>query len=320
MITTPPEMRAKTFDLSMSTWTLAAIGVLFETDLADQLASPRTLDELASAMPKPRLQRVLDLVATAGVIVADAGRYRLAEGAKPFVNQPMRASLTGDIRSQLMQPLSFLDAPAQPGWSHTDPRLLQAQGDASIAVPMMFKQMLVPSLGDLAARLDKPGARFLDVGVGVGAIAIGMCRTYPKLSVGGIDPNDHPLAIARDSVAKAGLADRIELRHAGVEALRDDAAFELAWLPAFFISPAVATDALARLHASLRPGGWIVLGVFFSPDARVQAVGSLVTDLWGGVSWTPAETEAQLARAGFSHVRVLPGPPGSPATMLVAQR
>ena len=47
---------------------------------------------------------------------------------------PEQSALLGEIRTSLMQPLGMLDdakGEATPGWRHTNPVLLQAQGDAS---------------------------------------------------------------------------------------------------------------------------------------------------------------------------------------------
>src|SRR5258706_71544 len=84
------------------------------------------------------------------------------------------------------------------------------------------------TLGDLAARFEK-GARFLDVGVGVGSLSIAMCRAFPQVRAVGLDVFEVPLGIARDKVARAGLADRIELRQVAIEDLKDEEAFDLVW-------------------------------------------------------------------------------------------
>jgi hypothetical protein len=106
------ETRALSFDLSVSVWTLASIGVLFDTGLVDDLREPRTLDELAAKCPsfkKSRLERTIALAAASGFVVTDGGRHRLAEGVMPFLAPPMRQALQGEIRTSLMQPLAFLD-------------------------------------------------------------------------------------------------------------------------------------------------------------------------------------------------------------------
>src|SRR5512135_2630435 len=104
MIRTPLDMKATTSELCNATWTLAAIGSLYESGIAQEMREPRTVDELA-ALPygfsRGRLERVLALAATAGVVESEGGRYKLAEGAAAFAAPPMRASMIGDIRMHL---------------------------------------------------------------------------------------------------------------------------------------------------------------------------------------------------------------------------
>ena len=82
------------------------------------------------------------------------------------------------------------------------------------------------------------------------------------------------LALARQNVARAGLQDRIELRKLAVQELRDEQAFDFAWVPAVFIPPEDVPAALARVHASLRPGGFAMVPV--GTDERSQARGRRV--------------------------------------------
>jgi cyclopropane fatty-acyl-phospholipid synthase-like methyltransferase len=73
----------------------------------------------------------------------------------------------------------------------------------------------VRRLAGLAERLNAPSASFLDVGVGVGVIAIEMCRAYPALRVVGLEPAEAPRREALGRIAAAGLSDRIEIRALG---------------------------------------------------------------------------------------------------------
>jgi SAM-dependent methyltransferase len=319
MITNPPEMRALIHDLSNAVWSLAAIGVLFESGVADQLTEPRTVDDLATACPAlsaQRIEKLLNVAAAHGVVVADGPRYRLADGVVPVMCGPLRATMAGEIRSHLMQPLALLDSARasapKGGWSHTDPALLEAQGQASGVLPVMIKTAIAPQLGDLSARLARPGARFLDIGTGVGALAIAACRTFPELHVVGVDAYDVPLALARDNVERAGLRDRLELRKLPIEELRDEATYACAWLPAFFIAPKTLPAAIARVAASLEPGGWLLMGVLGAGDPKQRAVAELVGDAWGGPTPPIAAAEQLLRDAGLREVRTLPGPPWAP--------
>src|SRR4029077_10323017 len=123
--------------------------------------------------------------------------------------------------------------------------------------------------------------RFLDVGVGVASLSISMCRAWPELRVVGVDPYDVSLDIARGNVVRAGLSDRIELRQLRIEELRDETAFDLAWLPAFFIPEQALAAAITRVHAALRPDGWLLLPVAggAGPE-RPLAVLALINELW----------------------------------------
>jgi hypothetical protein len=325
MIQTPQEMKALSNELSTAMWTFATVGVLLESGLAAELCEPKTLEELSSssALPRSRIECCLDVAAAYGIVKVDPAskRYQLAEGVKSFSQPPAYGSLQGSIRSQLMQALVFLDSARSSdfGWKHTDRALLQAQGDASSVFPPMFKNML-PQLGDLAERLERQGARMLDVGVGVASLAIGMCQVFPQISVVGLDIFDVPLGIARENVARANLESRIELRKLAVDELTDEGAYDVAWLPSFFIPSAVLERATARVFASLRSGGWMLFPAgSSSPAERDRAITALVTNLWGGPSLAVADATALLEKVGFTSVRAMPGPPSAPALM-VARR
>lgn len=322
MMTKPDDFRALSHDLNRGMWAAAAIGVLFEHGLAEHLREPRTIEELFARRPGPApevVARCLDLAATLGVVVREGARYRLAEGALPFTQSPMREGMMGNLRSNLMQALALLDAPVG-GWRHTSRALLQSQGDASSVLAPLMKGMIAPNLDGLTARLEQPGARFLDVGVGVAALAIAMCRAFPAVRAVGIDSSDTPLSIARENVASAGMTDRIELRKTGVHELAEEGAFDLAWLPSFFVDTAQIRTAVARIHASLRPGGWVICGTDTAGvDERDRATWALIRTMWGGAEIDAAAAEKVLAGAGFTSVRTLPLPPTAPA-MVVGRR
>ncbi len=324
------QMRALVHQLGTATWALGAIGVAFESGLIEALCEPRSLDELAARVPalsRGKVERCVAILAATGIADVEAKenmRYRLADGVLPFLTQPARAALEGEMRSAIMQTRSFIDsareAGTQTGWRHVDRTLLDAQGAASGGFPPMFRALVVPSLGDLSARLDRPGGRFLDVGVGVARLAISMCRAFPALHVVGLDPFEAPLAIARENVVREGLADRIELRRSGIEELADESAFDLAWLPIVFIPSELVPRATERVRAALRPGGWILapaLGV--AGDDLQRAVWALQNELWGGPVLASTDVEELLRGAKFSSIRTMVGPPWAPA-LTVGQR
>jgi demethylmenaquinone methyltransferase/2-methoxy-6-polyprenyl-1,4-benzoquinol methylase len=61
--------------------------------------------------------------------------------------------------------------------------------------------------------------RVLDLATGTGDLAIAIAKARPGATVIGVDPSREMLAVAAGKVARAGLADRIELREGDAQAL-----------------------------------------------------------------------------------------------------
>ena len=97
-------------------------------------------------------------------------------------------------------------------WSDQSDQALLAQGRASAYGARAFPQLVLPAMGDLGSRLDAPGARMLDIGTGVGALAVAFARVFPQLHVLGIDVLDRPLELARQNIAASDVAGRVTVR------------------------------------------------------------------------------------------------------------
>jgi SAM-dependent methyltransferase len=319
MMERPEEVGARASAMTNAVWVVTALGFLFESGLVEHLTEPRTVEELAARVAgpdAPRIAAVLAVLETEGFVGREADRWRGAPGLAAYGAGPRRAAIQGDVRGTLLQCLALLEtargATPRRGWSHTDPTILQTQGDMSGSLPGMFKTMLIPTMGDLAQRLEGEGGRFLDVGVGVAALAIGMCRAYPRLQVVGVDVHEPALALARANVVREGLDQRLELRNEAVEALRDEAAFDLAWVPSFFLRPGSLPAVVTRVRAAIKPGGWLLLAAIcrgIDPEPRRGAALGLVADVVGGTAYSVDEVEGALREAGFAEVRRAPGPP-----------
>lgn len=206
------------------------------------------------------------------------------------------------------------------GWFHTDPAMLIAQGTASGAFPSVFKRV-APMLGDLAERLDRPDAAFLDVGVGIAAIAIGVANAWPNVHVTGIDIWKPSLELAAQAVDAAGLGDRITLKEVSAQQMTDRNAFDVAWFSAAFIPITDRHAALTQVLESLRPGGWVLFGLVNpGPTEETAAVANLRYALWGGTPTSPTEGEQSLRDAGYEAVRTLPAPPESLVALTVGRK
>jgi len=205
------------------------------------------------------------------------------------------------------------------GWTSADPDLLDSAGEVTRGFPHALARF-APQLDGLAVRLEAPGAAFLDVGVGVGHLAIAMARRWHHLRVLGVDPFAPALARARDRVAAAQLGDRVELSAQPVEDLADEAAFDLAWVPAPFIPDAVMCRVIARVRDALKPGGWLLVAVATSGEDLRGAAMSLRVARFGGRAATRDEVFALLHESGLTDIRALPSPPRDFKIVVAARR
>jgi hypothetical protein len=127
------------------------------------------------------------------------------------------------------------------------------------------------------------------------------------------------LALARENLAKSGVAERIELRSQCVEHLDDVATFTLAWVPGPFIGAAIADRALERIHCALVPGGWLIFGINVTPPDPLQAALTALRNVRsGGYSWTPREVEERLRASDFQKVEWFS--PGDPILFVIGRR
>ena len=253
--------------------------------------------------------------------MTDAARQLLSAGG---ITVPSRQPLTGgdtaaarQLAAQAAAPLHQAAALASGQanrWSDQSDQALLAQGHASASGAPAFAHLALPVMGDLGSRLAAPGARMLDVGTGVGALAIAFARVFPHLHVLGIDVLDRPLELARENIAASDVAARVAVRRQDLATLSDDAAFDLVFLPAPFVPWPALQAGLPRAAAALRPGGWLLTanGKFAGGPAQ-NALTRLKTLVYGGTPLDEAEVTSLLRNAGLTSVRPVSTPEGAPA-------
>jgi len=243
-----------------------------------------------------------------------------AAGLTGAPGQPPRGlgtSTPRQIASQAAAPLhqaSALLSGTGNGWSAQSDEALLAQGTASAQAARPFAEFLLPGMGDLAGRLAAPGARMLDVGTGVAALAVGFAEAFPQLHVVGIDILGRALDLARRTLAASDVAARVTVRRQDVAGFADDAGFDLAFLPAPFIAQPALRRGVPRVAAALRTGGWLMVAHGRFGGTPVQdALTRLKTIAYGGTPLDEAASCHLLRSAGLTSVRPVPTPAGAPA-------
>ena len=198
-------------------------------------------------------------------------------------------------------------------WAAQSDEALIAQGRASARGAAAFAQFGVPMLAGLQEAFAE-GARMLDVGTGVAAMAVAFAELFPRLTVVGIDVMPRVLGLAEQTVAASSVGDRIILREQDVSSLDEPATYALAWLPAPFIPASLLGAGVLRVVESLRPGGWLMLGHGkYGGSAVNDAIGRFKTIAYGGTALNDEEAEGMLRSAGLVDVRTVPTPQGAPA-------
>ena len=226
---------------------------------------------------------------------------------------PQQAMVLNLIRLFFAQASDLLAEPARaPGWTFTDPLVLEGMGRGSMMIPPLLRGA-APELANVTS--------LLDVGVGVGWLAVSAANTWPEATVVGVDVWEPALEQARVNVREAGLDDRVTLRNQDIAALDDVDAFDCAWVPTFFIPEGELAKALANIANAVRRGGWIVLGRFEPPpDPLTETTMTLKTIRSGGSVLTDDRAQELLRDAGCTSIRVLERPGPLPMNFVIGQK
>jgi S-adenosylmethionine-diacylgycerolhomoserine-N-methlytransferase len=112
----------------------------------------------------------------------------------------------------------------------------------------------------IAGLAPPPGGSILEIGCGTGRNLIQIARAYPGRFCHGLDVSEEMLATARQSVARAGLPDRIALRQADATGFDPQALFGRAGFDRIVISYALSMIppwqwVVAEAVRRLAPGG-----------------------------------------------------------------
>jgi 2-polyprenyl-3-methyl-5-hydroxy-6-metoxy-1,4-benzoquinol methylase len=266
-------------------------------------------------------------IRTEGLAAPAAVSDRLAEvtaalGVDLDQLTPAQAQMAaGAARSLFLQAADLLDAPdREPGWTFSDPRILQSTGRVSMAIADVIAAV-APGLAELTSRLGQDGSRFRDVGCGVGWLALAMAQAHPGLRVTGIDLHQAALDLAHQNCIAEGLEGQVELLSQSVTDLDEEAVYDLVWFPGPFIPADVVPAALKRCARALRPGGWLVFGTYSGPSEPLAVcLADLRAARSGGHQWTAGEAAALLEQAGLTDVRTPKRTWPAPVSVVLAQR
>jgi ubiquinone/menaquinone biosynthesis C-methylase UbiE len=185
-----------------------------------------------------------------------------------------------------------------------------------------FASYWLKALPDVAARLEA-GGRALDVGCGVGRVAIALAKAFPKAEIVGLDPDQESIRQARAAADSAGLGGRIRFvaETTGTIARGDGFDFITACDCVHDFSRPLET--LKEIRTLLKPEGTLFVVEPKAADRLEDNLNPVATMFYGfsifhcmtqslaaggpglGTCMGPARTEALLREAGFTRFQVL---------------
>lgn len=231
---------------------------------------------------------------------------RVVRALGPEVGQgldPRQAEmLRGAVRSLLRQALDLVENPTREATSISDdPVVLQAQGRAYRAVVPVIAKFIAEDAA-LAERLNG-AARFLDVGCGVGRVALDVAERWPSVEVDGVDLFAPALALAEINRASAVAGDRVAFHRSNLTTLNAEARYAAAFAPIARISREAFPNVSASLFKALEAGGRVFVAFeTVKEDALAQALSELRVARAGGHAWSSAGASSVLLETGFEKI------------------
>lgn len=285
-------------------------------DCFSRLESPRTAVSLARALRlDPRATEILlDALAAMGYLVKRGTLYRnapvasrhLVRGRPGYMGdnlkyQEMIWDAWGELRHSVrkggaVRPLEY--------W------LLRHKGFTQEYIRGMDNIARRPA-AEIAAEIG-PVESLLDVGAGPGTYSLAFLARYPRARATLLDLPSTLKETRRSLARRPSLARRARLRAGDYrQASFGDAAHDLVLLSHITHDESPATNRLLieKSFRALRPGGRVVVHDFMlEPDRVSPAFGALfsvhmLAYTKGGRTYTAAEYEAWLRRAGFQALR-----------------
>ena len=204
--------------------------------------------------------------------------------------------------------------------SDHDPFLIEALKNTTKPDSVVLTEHVLPQAPETLAKLEQ-GGKILDVGAGGGYHAVHYAKRFPNARVVGLEFDAPSLELARQTVAEAGLGERVEIRHGDANALDEEDAYDLVTMNIVLHEtggPAEHRNVLSRVRRALKPGGTAVVSELPYPDSPGEYRDAPVYKALAGVQLHEAlvgcgmisqgQLRELLAESGFANARVADQP------------
>ena len=255
------------FDASRSALDLFCVYLGDRLGLYGALAGrgPTTPEELAEAAGiDPRYAREwLEQQAVGGLLEVEDGRFTLPPGHAEALGDPESEAYSPHLARSivsLVAPLPLLMEAFRTGggvpWTAygDDGREAQAAYNRVMFLKHLGSEW-IPSMPDVHARLQAPGARVADLACGAGWSSIAIARAYPDARVDGFDGDAASIELARANAEAEGLSERVRFIQRDVSAGEEAGGYDLVCVFEAIHDMARPVEALAGMRALAAPDG-----------------------------------------------------------------
>jgi ubiquinone/menaquinone biosynthesis C-methylase UbiE len=201
-----------------------------------------------------------------------------------------------------------------------DPWLIQALANLTMPDAAVFISHVLPQAPEAMARLET-GGTLLEIGPGGGYALTQYAARFPNSRMVGIEFDAPSVELARDTIAGAGLADRVEIRHGDANEMDEVDAYDVITMTIVLHEtggPEQYRNVLRRSRTALAPGGTVVVSELPYPDSPGDYRTNPVYQMLAGVqiheaqvgcgAITQNELRELMTEAGFANLRVADQP------------
>ena len=204
--------------------------------------------------------------------------------------------------------------------SEHDPWLIESIKNTTKPDVSMLIEHALPETDNAFDRL-KQGGVMLDIGTGGGFHLVRYAETFPEARVVGLELEAESVALARRTIAEAGLEDRVEIRQGDANDIDAERAYDLVTMNVALHEtggPTAYRNVLNRVRRALKLGGSVVVSELPYPDLVSAYREEPVYQMLAGVQFheslvgcgmiTQGQLGELLADAGFTNPRPVEQP------------
>jgi len=177
-------------------------------------------------------------------------------------------------------------------WNEVGPDLIKG---VSLTARPFYTRLIpaglsqVPGLSDLLAG----EIRVMDLACGAGVGLMRMARTYPQVTLVGVDGDAFSLGLTQKSIDKAGLQDRVSLVESTLENLDADSEFDIVMINVSMHECRDIDKVTKNVLRALKPGGFFVISDFPFPETTEECR-TVPARVMSGIQYFEAMIDDQL--------------------------